>query len=197
MNYTLPYYGKKGTISKIEESEKSYQVYRYGMNKKDKYILEVPRSQKNKELLINNYYNDLYNYLNVNKEKYEQYKNTNHKKHINLNLLKLIGIVMLSSSIPLLQTYDILGYIGIALDILSIPVVISVVKLSIDEKKMENQNKFIEKYDKLQHRLRIYNEKQEKSHELTKYNGLVKENKEPERDINKKLKLKPEIKKAA
>ena len=187
MNYTLPYYEKKGTISKIEEREKKYIVYRYGMSEKDIYILEVPKNIKNNELLLNNYYSDLKNYLNLNKEKYEQYKNTKYKKHPNLNLLKIIAIVMLSSSIPLLQTYDILGYVGIALDILSIPVVISVIKLSIDEKKKEKNIKFIKKYNELQHKLRLYNEKQEKSYKITKYSELTKDAKEPKRDINKKL----------
>ena len=187
MNYTLPYYGIKGTIYKIEERENYYTVYRYGMSEKDIYILEVPKNIKNNELLLNNYYSDLKNYLNLNKEKYEQYKNTKYKKHPNLNLLKIIAIVMLSSSIPLLQTYDILGYIGIALDILSIPVVISVIKLSIDEKKKEKNIKFIKKYNELQHKLRLYNEKQEKSYKITKYSELTKDAKEPKRDINKKL----------
>ena len=187
MNYTLPYYGKKGTISKIEEREKKYIVYRYGMSEKDIYILEVPKNIKNNELLLNNYYSDLKNYLNANKEKYEQYKNKKYKKHPNLNLLKIIAIVMLSSSIPLLQTYNILGYVGIALDILSIPVVISVIKLSIDEKKKEKNIKFIKKYNELQHKLRLYNEKQEKSYKITKYSELTKDAKEPKRDINKKL----------
>ena len=187
MNYTLPYYGIKGTIYKIEERENYYTVYRYGMSEKDIYILEVPKNIKNNELLLNNYYSDLKNYLNLNKEKYEQYKNTKYKKHPNLNLLKIIAIVMLSSSIPLLQTYDILGYVGIALDILSIPVVISVIKLSIDEKKKEKNIKFIKKYNELQHKLRLYNEKQEKSYKITKYSELTKDAKEPKRDINKKL----------
>ena len=187
MNYTLPYYGIKGTIYKIEERENYYTVYRYGMSEKDIYILEVPKNIKNNELLLNNYYSDLKNYLNANKEKYEQYKNTKYKKHPNLNLLKIIAIVMLSSSIPLLQTYDILGYVGIALDILSIPVVISVIKLSIDEKKKEKNIKFIKKYNELQHKLRLYNEKQEKSYKITKYSELTKDAKEPKRDINKKL----------
>ena len=187
MKYTLPYYGIKGTISEIKESENYYTVYRYGMSEKDIYILEVPKNIKNNELLLNNYYSDLKNYLNENKEKYEQYKNKKYKKHPNLNLLKIIAIVMLSSSIPLLQTYNILGYVGIALDILSIPVVISVIKLSIDEKKKEKNIKFIKKYNELQHKLRLHNESLEKSHEITKYSELTKDAKEPKRDINKIL----------
>ena len=89
MNYTLPYYGKKGTIAKIEEDKKFYKVYRYGINKKDKYILEVPKNNLNKELLLNNYYNDLEDYLRLNKDKYKEYSKTKNKKVRGLNILKI------------------------------------------------------------------------------------------------------------
>ena len=193
MNYTLPFYNKKGTISKIEEKEKRYQVYRYGINKNETYILEVPKKGKNKEFLINNYYNDLVDYLNTNKEKYEHYQkdNKNNKiKNKHINLLKIIGLSMLGTSIPLLLTYDFLGYIGITLDILTIPVILTIIKLTKEKKKNDNKTKFINKYNELKHKLKIYTEKQNKNYELTKYSSLMKDTKEPKRDINKVLERK-------
>ena len=192
MNYTLPYYGKKGTISKIEENKKYYQVYRYGINKNDKYLLEVPKTAKNKELLINNYYNDIKEYLDQNNDKYKEYSKDKGKKVKGLNLLKLSGILMLGSSVPLLKTYNTLGYLGIALDALSIPVVIGAIKLSIDDKKLETKNKFINKYEELNEKLKLYNESEAKVLEKTQYSKVKKENKTPKRDINKKLQRKKE-----
>ncbi len=191
MNYTLPYYGKKGTIKNIEEKEKNYQVTRYGMNKSNTYQLQVKKNKQNEELLIENYYNDLLEYLNVNKNKYNNYKQNNNKiKSSTINLLKITGIVMIATSIPLIQSYETAGYIGIALDILSIPVIAGIIKLSIEEKKQNKRTDFINKYDELKHKLKIYTEKETKSLDLTKYSTVMKDDKEPKRDINKKLERK-------
>ena len=192
MNYTLPYYGKKGTIKSIEETDKNYEVNRYGMNKNDTYQLKVKKNKINEELLVENYYNDLKNYLTEQKDKYDKYNKDNKNKvnQTKLNVLKLTGIILIGSSIPLLQTYGTPGYIGVALDIISIPIVIEILKLTIKEKKQNNRTKFINKYDELKHRLRIYNENNSKSLELTKYSSLISNNKEPKRDINKKLERK-------
>ena len=87
MNYTLPYYGKKGTIAKIDENKRFYLVSRYGTNKKEKYILEVPKTSLNKELLMQNYYNDLNEYLIISKDKYnEYYKSKDNKTNWNINV---------------------------------------------------------------------------------------------------------------
>ena len=192
MNYTLPYYGKKGTIKSIEETDKNYEVNRYGMNKNDTYQLKVKKNKINEELLVENYYNDVKNYLTEQKDKYDKYNKDNKNKvnQVKLNVLKLTGIILIGSSIPLLQTYGTPRYIGVALDIISIPIVIEILKLTIKEKKQNNRTKFINKYDELKHRLRIYNENNSKSLELTKYSSLISNNKEPKRDINKKLERK-------
>lgn len=193
MNYTLPYYGKKGTISNIKENERYYQTERYGLNKKETYILNVPKNKKNEELIIKNYYDDLKEYLNINKEKYNIYKEKRSKTKINslkTNILKLSSITMIAISIPLLLTHDIRGYIGITLDILSIPIIITSIKNSINERQDKKRKQFINKYNDLEHRLRIYNEKKSKNKTLTQYTSLKTYNKEPIRDLNKKLELK-------
>ncbi|MBQ6494649.1 MAG: hypothetical protein IJI49_01455 [Bacilli bacterium] len=192
MNYTLPYYGKKGTIAKIDENKRFYLVSRYGTNKKEKYILEVPKTSLNKELLMQNYYNDLNEYLIISKDKYNEYYKSKDKKIKGLNIIKLTGILMLGSSVPLLKTYNTLGYIGIALDVLSMPVIITAIKLSIDDKKLETKNKFINKYEELNHKLKIYNESKEINLEKTKYSKVVKDEKTPKRDLKKILERKKE-----
>ena len=162
------------------------------MNKNDTYQLKVKKNKINEELLVENYYNDVKNYLTEQKDKYDKYNKDNKNKvnQVKLNVLKLTGIILIGSSIPLLQTYGTPRYIGVALDIISIPIVIEILKLTIKEKKQNNRTKFINKYDELKHRLRIYNENNSKSLELTKYSSLISNNKEPKRDINKKLERK-------
>lgn len=196
MNFILPFYGKKGTISKIQEQDKYYIVSRYDINGKEGFVTKVVKTTKNYNLLLENYYSDLNDYLVKYGNRYEEYKMTRLKKKINtnlVNLLKLTAIVMITSSIPLLLTHEALGYLGVVLDVLSIPVLITSINLSLKDSNDKKKAEFINKYNELEHRLRIYNDSKEKTVNLTKYKGLKTNIKEPERDLT----LIKEMKKAS
>ena len=127
MNFKLPFYGKKGTIKDIKEEQKYYVVYRYGLSEKEESIFYVPKNDNNLSLLMNNYNNDLKEYLDLNADKYDTYKQTRLKKAINKNSLKaLYGIsgAMILSSIPLFSTHEAIGFVGVLLDTIAIPTIV-------------------------------------------------------------------------
>ena len=186
MNYSLPFYGKKGTISNIKENEKSYIVNRYDITGKENLTLEVPKNNKNYNLLIENYYTDLKDYLITNNNKYEYYRKSKSKNKVNANTiiyLKVASIALIIASLPLLRTQNTLGYLGIALDAIALPAIISSINLSIKEKNNEKRSQFINKYNELEHRLRIHNENKAKTISLTKYSEVKTNDKEPKRDL--------------
>lgn len=196
MNFSLPFYGKKGTISKIQEQDKYYIVSRYDINGKESFVTKVAKTTKNYNLLLENYYLDLKYYLVKYGNRYEEYKMTRLKKKININLvnlLKLAAIIMITSSIPLLLTHEALGYLGVVLDVLSIPVLVTSINLSLKDSNDKKKAEFINKYNELEHRLIMYNDNKEKTVNLTKYKGLKTDIKEPERDLT----LIKEMKKAS
>ena len=193
MNYSLPFYGKKGTISTIKENNNNYIVNCYDFTGKDNIVLEVPKNNRNYNQLIDNYYKDLKEYLKANNNKYEYYNQTKKENKTNkktITLLKLISIAAIALSIPLLSTHEELGYIGITLNAISIPLLVSSINLTTKARKEEKKKKFINKYNELEHRLRIYNENKVKSYDQTKYMGVKSYEKEPKRDLNKILEKK-------
>lgn len=193
MNYSLPFYGKKGTISNIEETDKNYLVHRYDITGKENLTLKVPKNAKNYNLLLENYYTDLKDYLITNNNKYEYCKKNKAKNKVKVKTiiyLKLASIALIAVSLPLLSTQSTLGYIGVALDVLAIPTIISSFKLSIKERNSEKSANFINKYNELEHRLRIYNENKSRTVSLTKYSGVKTNDKEPKRDLRKVLEKK-------
>ena len=193
MNYNLPFYGKKGTISSIKEDNRNYIVNRYDFTGKPDIVLEVPKNNTNYEMLIDNYYTDLKDYLITNNNKYEYYKKTRSNKKIDnktANLLKVGSIAALAISIPLLNTHEALGYLGITLDVIAIPLLISSIKIDIQKKEDKKKTNFINKYNELEHRLRIYNEGKTKSITKTTYNGVKSNERTPKRDLRKVLERK-------
>lgn len=177
MNFNLPFYGKKGTIKSIVENEKSYTVYRYELDGNDDIISNVPKNIKNYSLLIENYYNDLKGYLETYSSKYEFYKNSRLNKKVNsnlINVLMLLSVVMIGTSIPLLLNFESLGILGVTLDVLSIPALITTVRLSVKEFDDKKKISFIDEYQKMEYRYRLFNDEKTKQNNITKYTGLQK-----------------------
>ena len=186
MDYSLPFFEKKGTICNIIEEDKNYIVYRYDTNGK-KITLKVPKNSKNYNLLLENYYTDLKDYLDTNNNKYECYKkeNLNKIKNSKITLLKLVSILLLVASISLLATSGLLEYIGFILAIVSVPTIISSIAISAKEKDRENKLQFINKYNELENKLKIYNGSKNKTIKLTQYTGLNPNNRNPKIDLKK------------
>lgn len=176
MNFNLPFYEKKGTIKKIDENDNFYLVYYYGVTPKEETLIAVQKNTKNFNSLCDNYYNDLKGYLEKNSVKYETYKYTKRKKIVNsklIDILNLSTIILIGMSIPLLLNPNALFFLGITLNAISVPILLTSIKLSKEEKDDKKKADFINKYNELEHRLRLYNQEKKQTKEETKYNGLT------------------------
>lgn len=194
MNLSIPFYGYKGTICKITENDKYYITYRYGTTEKEeKTIFLTPKNNKKScNELIKNYCDDLNNYLNKYKNKYDTYKVSRTNKLLSnnfVNILSSCSIIMLSLSVPLLLTHEALGYLGVALDVLSVPPAAIAIKLFKEKKDEDKKTAFIKKYDNLKNELNIQLKQYplEKRRSKTEYKGLENSVDEPIRDISKCL----------
>ncbi|MEE3342959.1 MAG: hypothetical protein VZS44_02595 [Bacilli bacterium] len=197
MNFKLPFYGKKGTIKDIKEDTKYYLVYRYDTSKDKDILFYVPKNEKNLNRLLDNYYNDLKGYLENSSEKYETLKQNRMKKVINTDNIKLmlgISTSLILLSIPLINTHETIGFVGVVLDTLAIPTTSYAISELIKNYKDQKNAKFINNYKKLsqkyQSEAQIKNTNKE-----TIYQGLSKNNnKNHINDLTKTKKLKPENK---
>lgn len=193
MNFKLPFYGKKGTIKDIKEDEKYYIVYRYGLTNQEESIFYVPKNDNNLLLLMNNYNNDLKEYLEINSNKYETYKQTRLKKDINKNSLKILFAIsgfMILSSIALFGTHEPIGFVGVILDTIAIPTTIYATSEMIKKRKDEQKEKFIKSYNKMNHKYKIGVKEYIKEKEETKYKGIITDKEHnPVLDLTKVKKL--------
>lgn len=193
MNYTLPFYGLAGTISTITEDDKHYIVTRYGKDiREDKTKLLIRKSNASYKELMENYYDDLKTYLEIGSNRYSTYKKASSTISANSNMpiiLRSLAIIMISLSVPLLLTHEALGYIGVVLDVLSIPTSGLAIKLTTLEKKEKQRKQFIKKYDNYQREFKMLTSNLEiqKTKDTTKYNGLEQNKNTPIRELNKTL----------
>ena len=200
MNFKIPFYGKKGTIKDIKEDTKFYKVYRYGLSEKEENIFYVPKNDGNLEALLDNYYSDLKGYLDANADKYETYKKSRLNKKVNLNTVKaMIGVsgLLILSSIPLFNTHEPIGFVGVLLDTVAIPTALYSVNEIVNKKKDEKKARYITKYNQFQHKYQTGIEKHEKEKEKTTYKGVVinDKDKKPIVDISKVRSLKQDTRK--
>ena len=178
MNFKLPFYDKKGTIKDIKEDSKYYLVYRYGVNKDEEQLFYVPKNDSNLELLLNNYYSDLEGYLDANASKYYTYKKSRLNKRINYNMVKaMLGIstILFISSIPLINTHEAIGFVGVQLDTIAIPTAGYALKEFINKKKDNKKELFIKQYNNLSHKFQSSIKNKNRLKKDTIYQGLSKD----------------------
>ena len=183
----IPYYGKYNSISNIKLSEDSltYLVKRYDNKGRERNeTFEIAAKKKNTDALLNDYFNNVEEYLRKNKDKYASYKDKKItiKKDFDINKIdKLKNIskisLLLSTFIillALLTTSTIIGYyIGF---VILIPSSTGLFLLTDISKDLKIKN-FIKDYEEFEINLTEY--KNEIEHEnkksLTEYNGLNKD----------------------
>ena len=196
MNFKLPFYGKKGTIKDIKEDKKYYIVYRYGLSEKEESIFYVPKNDNNLSLLMDNYNDDLKEYLETNRDKYETYKKTRLNKDINKNSLKvLFGIsgAMILSSIPLFNTHEAIGFIGVLLNTVAIPTAIYGTLEMIKKTKDDKKEVFIRQYNQMTNRYKTNAKEYNQENKETKYKGIsTDKSNNPVVDLSITRKLKQE-----
>lgn len=197
MNFHLPFYEKKGTIKTITENERYYIVERYEADGKTTSVKMTKKTQKNFEALVENYYNDLKGYLDKYERKNKIYQESRLSKHNDKQTLKtsvLLSLMLIGLSIPLLQTYEALGYLGIVLDIIAIPFLINSTNLLLKEKEDEKKQNFMELYNDFSQKYYSYIKEKKKNDakklEKTQYKG-ISDNK---REVKEKSHNKPKIK---
>ncbi len=196
MNFKIPFYGKKGTIKDIKEDNKYYVVYRYGLSSGEENIFYVPKNDNNLSLLMDNYNNDLKGYLDINADKYETYKKSRLNKNINMksvNALLSVSGAMILLSIPLFNTHESIGFFGVVLDTVAVPIAIYTVGAIIKKKNDDKKGKYINNYNKIYNKYKINTKNKYLNNKKTEYKGLVNDNtKKPVVDLNKVKTLKQE-----
>ncbi len=187
MNLKLPFYGKRGTISKIIENEKTYTVTKYGVDGKEEIKLTIPKKKKNYDGLLQNYYQDMKCYLDQNYDKYFDYKSTRLKKKINMNhvsLGKYISIISFTIGASLMffsansSMVEVLSYSGLILSASSISGFCAAMNLTKEYKKDTEKAKFIACFNSYSKELDSYYRSLNytKNHTPTEFLGIKKEN---------------------
>ena len=196
MNWSLPYFGKKGTIKRIDFNNKEYTnkyiVYRYGCSSDEEAMFMIPKNETNMKLLIDNYYKELEDYLETYKSLYDDYTSSSNKR-INKRLVSLIFIIsifMALLSIPFLATHTALGFIGVSLDVISFPIIGIGINLLIKEHDEEKKHDFIRRYKEYSNRYRVCARKDKENNTPTKYSAVTKD-----RTCENDLRLIKELKK--
>ena len=183
----IPYYGKYNTISEVTllEDNKKYLVTRYNDQGQEKNeIFTIVNKNKNTELLMKDYYQNVKEYLTKNKEKYISCKEQKLtlKKDFDLNFIKKLKKILKSTTsiaalIIFLSLFTnsaiILYYIGL---LILIPSSTGLLLLNDISKELDIKN-FIKDYEEFEYYLREYELKIENQNKktLTEYNGLNKE----------------------
>lgn len=166
----IPFCGLAGTISRIEETKDSYYKVLYNADGTiNKTKLPVPKKKnKNKKNLFNDYYNDLEKYLDRNKAKYLEFKNTNIiPKLSKKQFLALATVTSLASlaSLPLLLSTTFVGLMFGTISVFSLYVVCEVYKKDKDE--IIKRNNFVNDYDQYQRNFVDYKAKNESNKAVT------------------------------
>ena len=183
INLSLPFYGKRGSISKIIETEKNYSVTKYGITGKEELELVIPKKYKNYVGLMQNYYQDLKCYLESTYNYYLECKNTRLKKKMNIKNIQLgtyisvagfaLGSILMTGFLSATIT-ETIAYIGLVIMASSISGFCATRNLTKEYKKDKQKAEFIEKFNTLNRSLenyyRTYGQIPEKI--PTKFNGL-------------------------
>lgn len=156
----LPFYGIGGTICRIEEAEESYYKVLYNQDGSINPLkIPVPKKKKkNFKYLLDDYFKDLGNYLDMFKNKHIELETNTYKEVLtNKQFILLSTITFLASifSIPFLFTTTIIGLIFSAVSILSLYIVCDIHKK--DVQTINERNIFIDGYKKLEKDLKDYN----------------------------------------
>lgn len=186
LNLSLPFYGKRGSISKIFETEKNYSVTKYGINGKEELSLIIPKKYKNYVGLMQNYYQDLKGYLESTYHYYLECRSTRLKKEINIKKVQLgtcasiggfaIGSILMTGFLSSAIT-EAMAYVGLVIAASSISGFCATRNLTKTYKKDKEKADFIERFNSLNRSLENYYRAFDQSKEQTptKFNGLNKD----------------------
>ena len=155
----IPFYGKRGSIAEIKESDKTYDLSTYDIDGKiNNYISKIKKTYENKNAILNNFYEDTYEYLKMYKDKYD---NASYKKNINFPSTKIIENIFIASgvltisAIPVALLTDIYGIIGYSLAI-GVPFLVASYTVLNKIDKQNKRKRFVNEYAELNNIYRNY-----------------------------------------
>ena len=184
LNLTLPFYGRAGTLGKITTIENGY--YRYDYDADGHLMAEkfVPKS-RGKDLKVN-YYQDVFNYLQVKEPMFMTYWNSRLKKKREFKNIAIDAVVAfalaatgLTLSLLSVQTMPINWMTGVSIGIFSVSGVYCGMKVKelVDCNRDNKKVKFIQQYQSYQRKLTENNLSLAKKYSPpTEYQALTKEN---------------------
>ena len=173
---TVPFYGVKGSICKIEEKEHQYITTRYGVNGEEGEILITPKRKKGKEL-EKNYIEDMKKYLEKDWERYLTSLNQQPKKIISKKKTIIASViaatVATATGIGIMLTSEIMMTIYLPIFITSFIITCSEIKQLKRITKEEKEKKFRKQYESLTKKVNDYNRRTAKAHgSITKYSNI-------------------------
>ena len=174
----IPFYGIKGSIHTIEETENAYLKVVYNHDGTiDPLKKPIPKKKsKNLNLIESDYYKDLKTYLEFNHDKYLEYKNNLVKPKLTKQQVK-IGIIITGTmtiiSFPILITTS---YIGALLEAISILALYKTIDLKKQHETVAQQKKFLSEYKEYQKELKTYNQSNSKKSYQTVYTEIATKN---------------------
>lgn len=154
----LPFYGKRGSIAEIKETEKTYDVSTYNNDGKASITSKVKKTNSNLKALINNYHKDTDEYLRTNREKYDiasYEKNTEYPSAKTIKAAFITSAVLVSTAMPISALTGMAGVTVYSL-VIGTPFFIASYKVLKKIDKQNKKNSFINEYKRLNKEYRKY-----------------------------------------
>ena len=173
----VPFYGKSGTIFRIEEASEAYYKVLYNSDGSIR-KLKIPVSKKkskNLNFLLNDYIEEVRNYLTSSYDKYMECSNNKVKVILSnreYSVLLIVNILAVLVSIPFLFAITLAGLIFSVISFLCLYILLNIHKK--DEEKIEEHDCFVRKYEEFQKMLIDY-EKGVNIINLSKNNSVLDE----------------------
>lgn len=176
---TAPFYGKRGSIYKIEQNGNIYIVTRYGVNGNEGEKLITPKRYKDK--LIKNYMDDIKKYLEMNWEKYctslsEQPKEIISKKKIILSST-VSSTLAITSGVAIILAPESLMMISLPAFFTTFIVSCNELKKLKKYRKEEKEKVFRKQYENLTNKVNEYNIKNTSTKGYTTNYSNIKQDK--------------------
>lgn len=160
--YKLPFYGKRGSIGEIKESKYGIEVLTYDVDGKGfNESIIIRNTKNNRNDILDVFFKNVEEYLDKNKDKFFELKNSEEKVFLNRNLCIVILIMSILFGIGIPGASIILGTDGMfGAVILMICASFSTASIISLKKNREEsiKKKFLKTYSDLSHEFSIYEE---------------------------------------
>ena len=159
----LPFYGKRGSIAEITETDNTYDVSTYNNEGKSNITSRVKKTKSNLKAIMSNYYKDTDEYLRTNRDKYDIASYEKNTDYPNANIIKgsfIISAALVTTAIPISA---LTGMAGVTVYSLAIGTPFFVASYKVLKKidKQNKKNNFMNEYKELNTKYRKYETERE------------------------------------